>query len=225
METPMTDRQKGESYYNYVNRQRKELNTQLRAISAESSRLSEEFSNAASLPPEKQEELKKAREKNSAAFESLFKAFDALREKEENPPWIELSRNLLYANYKMVEELTRDGKLIRLMNEEGVSILGQPAYAGDDRIAKLMIERGANLETAGGELRETPLQTSVYKDNAGVFKMLVKAGADTTVLNGAGKSLREMAEQYGADDILGELDKMGRKGAQKPAKKKTAFPK
>ena len=88
---------------------------------------------------------------------------------ERNPPWRELSEQLFNANYAKVEELTRDGKMIKLMNKERVSVLGQPAYAGDEKILELLIARGAEVNIAGHD-NLTPLLFSVMKDNAGVFK-------------------------------------------------------
>lgn len=211
----------GDGYYDRLKKEKRELANDMRANSDERRALREAFKTAA----EDQKQAVQAKlDANEKTMEALFNKSEALDQKEMNPPWIKLSEALLYADYNKVEELSRDGTLIKLMNEELVPILGQPAYAGDDKIAKLMIERGAALETTGGEMRETALQTSIYKDNVGVFKMLVKAGANTAVLNAEGKNLRRMAEEYGATDILSELDKMDRK-AKKKAAPKAAKPK
>lgn len=217
----MAQRAPGDGYYDRLNKEQRALSTDMQQNREERVKLREAF---AAASHDQKKELQPQIDANVQALEALYDKYEELRECQTNPPWIALSMALSNAQYAKVEELTRDGKLIKMMNEEQVSILGQPAYAGDTKIAKLLIERGADLEMRGGELHETPLQTATYKDSAGVFKALVEAGADLTVKNADGKSLRQMAKQYGADNILDYLDKIEKKAKKKPAPQ-TAKPK
>lgn len=212
----MAQRAPGDGYYDRLRKEMKDLLDETRQGRQTRSSLREEFAAAA---PDKKADIQARIDAEVQSMETLSNKMEELWEKERNPPWIKLSIALSDASYKDVEALTRDGKLITLMNEERVSILGQPAYAGDTKIAKLLIERGADIETRGGEMGETPIQTATYKDSAGVFKLLAEAGADMTVKNAAGKSLRQMARQYGADNILDYLDKAERKAKKKPSPK------
>lgn len=209
----MTQRAEGDGYYDRLRKERRELSKESSAIFDGRKTLRVAFQAASGR---EKEELEQRLEASWQAYENIRQKQEALDEKERNPPWIELSKNLLYADYKKVEELSRDGKLIALMNEERVSILRQPAYAGDEKIAKLMIERGADLNMPGGELKEPPVLTAIYKDNANIFKMLVNAGAKLDA-----RAARELAEKFHATKVLGVLDSLDRK-AKKPAAPKKA---
>src|SRR5690242_2939654 len=124
----MAQREKGDGFYDRIKKQKSLLWEKESAAYDEMDALRDAFQKAAT--PAEKEDLQK---KKDAAWElsrELNRQSRELEEQKKNPPWAELSKQLLYANYAKVEELTRDGKLIKLANEELVPLLAQPAYAG-----------------------------------------------------------------------------------------------
>lgn len=210
----MAQREKGDGFYDRIKKQKSLLWEKESAAYDEMDALRDAFQKAAT--PAEKEDLQK---KKDAAWElsrELNRQSRELEEQEKNPPWAELSKQLLYANYAKVEELTRDGKLIKLANEELVPLLAQPAYAGDEKIAELLIARGANVNLPGHD-NLTPLLFSVMKDNASIFKKLLKAGADISAHTDQGDGVRELAKYNGAENVLKFLKAMDRK-TKKPVK-------
>lgn len=219
----MPQREKGDGFYDRLKKQQKELDDKSISTLDAYIELTKAFA-AAAAPQQKelQEKVDAAWEENRA----VEKQIRALRELERNPPWGELQKQLLYANYAKVEELTRDGTLIKLANEELVPLLGQPAYAGDEKIADLLIARGANVKLPGHD-NLTPLLLSVMKDNAGIFKKLLKAGADITDRTTQGDGVKELAEYNDATEVqkvLKTLDKKTKPAAKKANPKKQRTP-
>ena len=144
-----------------------------------------------------------------------------LREEERNPPWQPLLELLRYQkNYAAVDKMLADGTIMKMVNDEGVPLLAQPCYTGDERMATLLIARGADVNMPG-EDNLTPLLYATFKDNVGIVKKLLKASADITTRTTVGDGIRDIATYNDAEKVLELLDKIDRQAAAK-AKKKPA---
>ena len=84
----------------------------------------------------------------------------------------------------------------------GDSALQVAAFRGDIAIAKILIERGADVNLRGGE-GNTPLKTAAEQGNIELARLFLDAGADPNYVGGIdGMSVLGMAADRGHPDVV-----------------------
>lgn len=82
------------------------------------------------------------------------------------------------------------------------------AQLGYLEIAKLLVTKGhANVNSQANYDGNTPLHISARFGTSEVFEFLLNSGADTTILNNDGESVRDIAEYSNSSKCLELLDK------------------
>ncbi|XP_078379610.1 ankyrin repeat domain-containing protein 40-like [Oculina patagonica] len=80
---------------------------------------------------------------------------------------------------------------------------------GDERNAKLLIERGVSINTANAMNGWTPLHWAAKRGHASIVKYLVEQGADATALTSKGETAAQLSSDTGIKQMLGEGNSMG----------------
>lgn len=75
---------------------------------------------------------------------------------------------------------------------------------GDERNAKLLIERGVSVNTANAMNGWTPLHWAAKRGHASIVKYLVQQGADATVLTNKGETAAKLTDDTAIKQMLGE---------------------
>ena len=84
----------------------------------------------------------------------------------------------------------------------GDSAIQVAAFRGDIAIAKILIERGADVNLRGGE-GNTPLKTAAEQGNIELARLFLDAGADPNYVGGIdGMSVLGMAADRGHPDVV-----------------------
>ena len=84
------------------------------------------------------------------------------------------------------------------------TLLGSAIGSGNERIARLLMEAGAD-PNGSSEARRTPLEDAVQDDNVEMVRLLMEAGADPNGPPEAGRTPLEHALRYADPSILGSL--------------------
>lgn len=79
---------------------------------------------------------------------------------------------------------------------------------GDERNAKLLIERGVSINTANAMNGWTPLHWAAKRGHASIVKYLVQQGADTKVLTNKGETAAKLTNNTAIKQMLGEGNDM-----------------
>ena len=80
---------------------------------------------------------------------------------------------------------------------------------GDERNAKVLIERGISINAANAMNGWTPLHWAAKRGHASIVKYLVHEGADTTLLTKKGESAAQLSSNTSIKQILGEEGNIG----------------
>jgi len=80
---------------------------------------------------------------------------------------------------------------------------------GDERNAKLLIERGISINAANAMNGWTSLHWAAKRGHASIVKYLVQEGADTTLLTKKGESAAQLSSNTSIKQILGEEGNIG----------------
>ena len=87
----------------------------------------------------------------------------------------------------------------------GTTPLHAAAGRGEQQIATLLIQRGANVNAPGGENQATPLHVAAAGGHTDVVRTLVTAGADMKVRDGALEATPEEWARFFGHSALGDL--------------------
>lgn len=80
---------------------------------------------------------------------------------------------------------------------------------GDERNAKLLIERGISINAANAMNGWTPLHWAAKRGHVSIVKYLVQEGADTTLLTKKGETAAQLSSNSSVKQILGEQGNIG----------------
>ncbi|KAM0479067.1 hypothetical protein ACHAPX_005047 [Trichoderma viride] len=86
-------------------------------------------------------------------------------------------------NNDVSQELLNMGVNVNDTDEDGYSALHFAVLRGNSTIASLLLEAGANIDAVARLWNETPLHMAIRKRHTEIVHILLKKGADTTVLN------------------------------------------
>ena len=80
---------------------------------------------------------------------------------------------------------------------------------GDERNAKVLIERGISINAANAMNGWTPLHWAAKRGHASIVNYLVQEGADTTLLTKKGETAAQLSSSTSIKQILGEEGNIG----------------
>ena len=89
----------------------------------------------------------------------------------------------------MVVTLLDAGASIEETNENGHTPLMEAASAGHVGVAKILLDRGAGINTHSNEFKESALTLACYKGHLEMVKFLLEAGADQEHKTGESASM------------------------------------
>ena len=92
---------------------------------------------------------------------------------------------------------------VNSFSKDGFTALGLATYFGNEEIAKLLISRGADVNTpANNGFNVYPIHSAVASGNINVTKMLINAGANVNVMQQAGFTPLHAAAQLGNIELI-----------------------
>eukprot|EP01134_Creolimax_fragrantissima_P000931 CFRG0931T1 len=103
---------------------------------------------------------------------------------------------------KAVYILLERGAQIDYRNSSGHTALTIACLMGNEKIAKDLIDAGANVNNRDLATGKTPLHTASTEGNCNLVRLLLKGGADPTICDTTGRSPVDMAKIYRRDDVL-----------------------
>jgi ankyrin repeat protein len=107
--------------------------------------------------------------------------------------------DLIQANEtdKAIELISNGDVRINCLDKNGMNFLDQAAFKGNERLAKLLIEMGADPDNRKHAHRYTSLMFAALSGKPKLCEMLLNAGAQSYVTNNMNKTASEMAAFVG----------------------------
>jgi ankyrin repeat protein len=140
------------------------------------------------------------------AYRKAHKDLANVKKAFDNPPWTPLLRALISGDLAAVIKHSDNGRAIPDLNREGVALLMQPAYAGDEKIVDYLLSKGADPNIGNSIEGLSALSMAAMKDNVSIFKKLLQAGADPDIRTTAGDTLINLATYNGSEGVLKVLN-------------------
>lgn len=117
-----------------------------------------------------------------------------------------------------------DPHLVNAYAPDGFTPLGLAAYFGHEETVRLLLERGADVNTASkNSFKVAPLHSSVARRSASISRLLVERGADVNARQQGGYTPLHEAAQNGDDVIVELLLEHGADGSLRSEDGKTAL--
>ncbi|KAM7191628.1 Ankyrin repeat-containing domain protein [Naviculisporaceae sp. PSN 640] len=91
------------------------------------------------------------------------------------------------------------------VTDGGQTLLGWAAVYGQDRIARVLLSRGADLEKKDWLYGASPLQLASYHGHTNVFKLLLESGASAAAREITGLDSLMLAAHCGHESIVGTI--------------------
>jgi ankyrin repeat protein len=99
--------------------------------------------------------------------------------------------------------VNRDPELINSFSRDGFTPLGLAAYFGHEEISRLLISKGASVNTAANNgFNVFPIHSAVAARSYNITKMLLEAGAEVNVKQQAGFTALHAAAQTGNIEMI-----------------------
>ncbi|KAH7969968.1 hypothetical protein HPB52_023101 [Rhipicephalus sanguineus] len=98
-----------------------------------------------------------------------------------------------------------EGYNVNQPDAEDVTLLHWAAINNRREIVNLYISKGAVVDAIGGELRSTPLHWATRQGHLGMVVLLMRHGADASLVDGEGCSCIHLAAQSGHTAIVAYL--------------------
>lgn len=114
-----------------------------------------------------------------------------------------------YGAIDRVKELIEQGYDVNQGDEENVKLLHWAAINNRTEIVKYFIGCGAEVNPIGGELSSTPLHWATREGHLSMVILLLKHGADPTLLDKEGLNCLHLATQNGYTSIVAYLLAVG----------------
>ncbi|WP_445710213.1 ankyrin repeat domain-containing protein [Flavobacterium sp.] len=107
-----------------------------------------------------------------------------------------------------IEELIeKDPKSVFRVNENGFSALVLATYKGNNDVAKLLIEKGSDIN--GNSQMGTPLMAAIVKGNNEIAKILIEKKADLDLMDSNGTTALLYAVQFKNHELVSIIVKTG----------------
>jgi len=90
-------------------------------------------------------------------------------------------------------------------DSENVTLLHWAAINNQTNIVDYLLDKGADINILGGDLKSTPLQWATRQGHLPMVVQLLKRGADYSILDGEGCNVLHLAAQFGHTAIVAYL--------------------
>ena len=101
-----------------------------------------------------------------------------------------------------MEILIDGGAKLDIAQVDGYPVLAGSIQQGCLDAAQVLLKKGANPNVTFDSFDKTPLMLACQEGNTEAIKMLVKAGALATQMDGRGRTAFDYAEQKGNEDVI-----------------------
>lgn len=111
-----------------------------------------------------------------------------------------------YGHIENCQKILESGKFnINQRDQENVSLLHWAAINNRIELVEYFIEKGAEIDAIGGDLRSTPLHWATRQGHLHMIVKLIKHGADPSIMDGDGYNSLHLAAQFGHTSIAAYL--------------------
>ena len=117
-------------------------------------------------------------------------------------------------NLKAVKQHLAAGADVEIRNQQGFTPLHVAAQKGHNKVAELLIAKGANINTSGRLIGTTPLDSAALLGHKEMVELLIDSGADINPQIITGETPLQRAEQRGHSAIAEILRKHGGKAGE-----------
>ena len=112
-------------------------------------------------------------------------------------------------NIEAIKQHLVAGADVDFRNQQGFTPLHVAAQKGHNKVAELLIAKGANINTSGRLIGTTPLDSAALLGHKEMVELLIDSGADINPQIITGETPLQRAEQRGHSAIMEILRKHG----------------
>lgn len=111
----------------------------------------------------------------------------------EDPSTCDIVKATQYGMIERCKELVEAGYDVRQPDKENVTLLHWAAINNRQELVKYYISKGAIVDQLGGDLNSTPLHWAIRQGHLSMVMLLLKCGADPSLIDGEGFSSIHLA--------------------------------
>lgn len=124
----------------------------------------------------------------------------------QTPQFTDLVRATQFGRLEEVKEYLESNLFdVNQRDSEDVTLLHWAAINNKTKIVEYLLNKGANVDAIGGDLKSTPLQWAVRQGHLSVVVLLIKRGADSNILDFEGCNALHLAAQFGHTALVAYL--------------------
>ncbi|XP_009990862.1 PREDICTED: palmitoyltransferase ZDHHC13 [Tauraco erythrolophus] len=127
----------------------------------------------------------------------------------EDPSTCDIVKATQYGIVERCKELVEAGYDVRQPDKENVTLLHWAAINNRQELVKYYISKGAIVDQLGGDLNSTPLHWAIRQGHLPVVMLLLKCGADPSLIDGEGFSSIHLAVLFQHVPIVAYLISKG----------------
>ncbi|NXR99487.1 ZDH13 Palmitoyltransferase, partial [Oxylabes madagascariensis] len=123
----------------------------------------------------------------------------------EDPSTCDIVKATQYGMLERCKELVEAGYDVRQPDKENVTLLHWAAINNRQELVKYYISKGAIVDQLGGDLNSTPLHWAIRQGHLPMVMLLLKCGADPSLIDGEGFSSIHLAVLFQHMPIIAYL--------------------
>ncbi|KFM01528.1 Palmitoyltransferase ZDHHC13, partial [Aptenodytes forsteri] len=127
----------------------------------------------------------------------------------EDPSTCDIVKATQYGIVERCKELVEAGYDVRQPDKENVTLLHWAAINNRQELVKYYISKGAIVDQLGGDLNSTPLHWAIRQGHLPMVMLLLKCGADPSLIDGEGFSSLHLAVLFQHMPIVAYLISQG----------------
>ncbi|KAF1403400.1 Palmitoyltransferase ZDHHC13, partial [Spheniscus magellanicus] len=127
----------------------------------------------------------------------------------EDPSTCDIVKATQYGIVERCKELVEAGYDVRQPDKENVTLLHWAAINNRQELVKYYISKGAIVDQLGGDLNSAPLHWAIRQGHLPVVMLLLKCGADPSLIDGEGFSSIHLAVLFQHTPIVAYLISKG----------------
>ncbi|XP_009459670.1 PREDICTED: palmitoyltransferase ZDHHC13 [Nipponia nippon] len=127
----------------------------------------------------------------------------------EDPSTCDIVKATQYGIVERCKELVEAGYDVRQPDKENVTLLHWAAINNRQELVKYYISKGAVVDQLGGDLNSTPLHWAIRQGHLPMVMLLLKCGADPSLIDGEGFSSIHLAVLFQHIPIVAYLISKG----------------
>ncbi|KAM4667445.1 palmitoyltransferase ZDHHC13 [Amazona ochrocephala] len=127
----------------------------------------------------------------------------------EDPSTCDIVKATQYGMIERCKELVEEGYDVRQPDKENVTLLHWAAINNRQELVKYYISKGAVVDQLGGDLNSTPLHWAIRQGHLPMVMLLLKCGADPSLIDGEGFSSIHLAVLFQHMPIVAYLISKG----------------